>query len=186
MSVTKYPPMNIVTNAGTIILSRSDLPLLEVVRTPTGEGIIRNFREIEAVYKISLRDAETGEEKPIGGSTVLYRTFGFLEKDNPGAFKLLKDFGFKDGDVIARINTFYPLIEAPELKHKGIGTAILAELIKGLEAEGAAAVLAFTIHNEARGLLIKSGFRSIESWGTHQKFFYLKKLSEEPNESGSS
>jgi GNAT superfamily N-acetyltransferase len=124
----------------------------------------------EKRYDIFLTPTGSNEERrERGHATIVYKRVRNIESS-----KLHDAFisrGFKDDDRVAQINTFYP-VAWQEYGHKGIGRAVIREVLEQCKSEGAVAAYCATIKPLMKDLLGKTGFQK-------DGLFYLKSLKTE-------
>jgi GNAT superfamily N-acetyltransferase len=166
--VTKNePPKEAETIAGVVkIKLAAERPFVEIIKTSTSEMAKTDWERKEKRYDIFLTPVGSNEEREIGHATILYRRVRDIESS-----KLHDAFtsrGFKDESIVAQINTFYP-VAWQEYGHKGIGRAVLKEVLEQCKSEGAVAAYCSTIKPLMQALLGKTGFQK-------DGLFYLKNL----------
>ena len=151
-----HPLAGIDTAIGTVKLLREDKPR-PLSEHSAGKGLL------DRVYLITLerKGGDSSEEMALGYANAVDWEAGRIKRDaqiRTDINKTTRALGFEDGERLAHINRFYPLIEAPELKRNGIGTAVLARMIGELESEGLAGAFATTVSDEMAGFLDYRGF----------------------------
>ena len=177
---SKEPPKEAETKAGVIKITTEERPIAQIIKTSLSMKIVTDGERKETAYHIFLTRPGSPEEKEIGHAEVLYRKVSDIK--HPMMHAILANAGLKDDDKIAMINKLYPitfeekdtptgkqLVLSDELSRKGIGRAVLADILERCRSEGAAAAYCCTKNPVLRHMLDKSGFQRTE-------YFYLKTL----------
>lgn len=192
----KEPPKETETIAGVVKLSVAERPLVQEIKTFLGRKKVDDWNRKEIAYRFSLVQSDSSEENLIGYATVVYRRLNDIQDPNMRA--VFKKAGLREDDKIAMLDHFYPIhsedkkeiierfqplpsedkaamieeffkIPFEELKRKGIGSAILDEVLEKCKSEAVAAAYCCTTKPEMQALLTKFGFQRTE-------YFYLKIL----------
>jgi len=101
----------------------------------------------------------------------------FFEEDwRSGRFNIILFTGFPCGYSRVDVNKdsiiVHELVISPEFQRKGIGTAILNQIIKEAETTGMPVRLGALKANRAVGLYRRLGFRDVDSTETHVSLEY--------------
>jgi len=196
--MNKEPTKEVETDAGVVKLSVAERPLVqEIKKFLHRKKHIEDWGRKEIAYRFSLVQSDSSEENLIGYATVVYRRLNDIQDPNMRA--IFKKAGLREDDKIAMLDHFYPIhsedkkeiierfqplpsedkaamieeffkIPFEELKRKGIGSAILDEILEKCKSEGAKAAYCCTKKPEMQTLLTeKFGFQ-------RTPYFYLKIL----------
>ena len=175
---SKGPPKEAETIAGLVKITSEERPLVHITKHLFRESVRTDWERKERNYHVFLTRPGSSEEKEIGHAGVVYRKVSDIQYLKMHA--IFTNAGLKEDDKIAMINTFYPipfeekdtptgkkLVPSGEISQKGIGRAVMNEVLERCKSEGAAAVYCCTTKPTMQILLGKFEFQKTE-------YFYLK------------
>lgn len=151
-----HPLVSLDTSVGTLKLLREDKPRPRQARSAGGELLDRAYLVI-----LEREAGNSVEEIALGYTNSVDYEVGRIGREDQIRTDInaaMRAEGFVDGERLTHINRFYPLIEAPELKGNGVGTAVLAHMTGELEKEGIPGAFATTVSDEMARLLDRNSF----------------------------
>jgi hypothetical protein len=158
----KVQPEGVKTTAGVVKLVSEEPSIRDVIRKPS-----------EETWLVALKPPGSSIERIIGYIRVDYEKVGEYKNASPHfIYSALRENNLSDGDKIVYLGGFRPFQYAPfepELREKGIGTAVLNLLLEDLKSKGAG-VYCYTEDAGLKYLLGKSGFQKIDG------NYYFKKM----------
>jgi hypothetical protein len=145
------------TRAGSVWLLREDCPRIDY------DGTVARDGRLERAYLVTIR-RDGSAERGIGHIITEDWTAGQVGARHPLAGKALTTLGFDATAKFTRIDRFFPMEEAPELKRdgkgtgNGIGTALMLLALRDSESDGAAGAFVAQASKGMRALLRNNGF----------------------------
>ncbi|NYZ76310.1 hypothetical protein H0N98_03605 [Candidatus Micrarchaeota archaeon] len=144
------------TLAGIVRLVREEHPVRDIIRKSWGK---------DETYNVYLEQPGL-QEKRIGYVVFAYRKVGNISIENGSMYTALIENKLNEEDSVVHLETFRPFYyvserEAGDLGRKGIGTAVLAQVLEKSESRGVVGASCFTKEEKMQNLLEKSGFQKI-------------------------